>query len=352
MISVFVYFRVVLAYCLEVMTSDMHAERERDIRCMKKPPTSSQCGTFIHYLKQAEEERTVKLDRQAYKDWVDGVRQRWKSLSLEERTRTLNQVRADHCSKQSPDEPMPVRTCGPGIYKTVVSEYGDNHSPVKACYVDAAIRRALQISTDSRAPGFTAFAAHFRQPFVESAWVEDKGDIKADETFEYTLPCPLAHPGICAQRDAHYMPAIFTAAKRCRAYLLPRRRGSPYDLWSIHPDGTPGEVVYFTLSHSRHSNPRICILALADSSEAGVFTLRETASLDVHWVMDIILGGECFLRAGNTNIILCCCALVVDNTLFFPGGHQFLIDMQTRDESFAQPVILYPPDGKAKLRRD
>ena len=90
-----------------------------------------------------------------------------------------------------------------------------------------------------------------------------QGAIPEQKRFVCTLPCPLAHPGICAKRDAAVLPDVHGAVKVLRARLAKCDRASAHCLQASGADGVPLHTVYFGLAHFRASRPRVALLANA-----------------------------------------------------------------------------------------
>eukprot|EP00973_Karenia_brevis_P093849 12419389-Karenia_brevis.AAC.1 len=126
-----------------------------------------------------------------------------------------------------------------------------------ACHVESAVKADAGIEAGAPMPGISSFGASFRDRQLAECFVSDEGDIKQDDTFEYVMPCCLAHPRLCATRDADILAPV-KAANKALQHKLACLPGGTFFLLGSQDQAEP---VPLMLSHFRCSNPRVALFA-------------------------------------------------------------------------------------------
>ena len=86
-------------------------------------------------------------------------------------------------------------------------------------------------------PGLYNYSDKLRQHLLSSLIVKDDGAIPAKKKYSYTLPCGLAHPGICATRHAWCLPQVKAATKSISAQLCSWAQGG---FWKMRAQSESG----------------------------------------------------------------------------------------------------------------
>ena len=85
---------------------------------------------------------------------------------------------------------------------------------------------------------------------------QDNDDIGENEVVMYDLQCPIAHPLVCATRDAHCYDDLMTAMTSVRKVMASCHRGSWHKFTVNRVAGDGGIVIhsddiYVALAHFR-----------------------------------------------------------------------------------------------------
>ena len=134
-----------------------------------------------------------------------------------------------------------------------------------------------------------------RKSFTQGTVVHDSQAIPDDQSFDYVLPCGIAHPQLCAHRDAAFLRSARDCAKNLRYYLESRARGSHHSLVATRSDGST-EIRHFVLAHYRGAGPRLALLVEAipgQGAEMNVLGLDQTCG-DWNYMHDITFVGLAF----------------------------------------------------------
>ena len=96
--------------------------------------------------------------------------------------------------------------------RTVVHAIGDELQPLPATVLER-VARDLADKHGSVEPGLHAYAAKLRAEQRGKMYVPDRKDIPRDRSFDYYVPCSLAHPELCAQKEPHLVTACIQITK-------------------------------------------------------------------------------------------------------------------------------------------
>jgi hypothetical protein len=230
------------------------------------------------------------------------------------------------------------------IYNNVVKMMGDQRTPFQTAFFEMCIKKGMEIPDDEATPCFSSYERYFREQQLQKLFVEDVGDIGSDEEFEYTVPCGVAHPHICATRDREYIANIHEAAKELRKFLGKSKVGSGHCVWLTRAgqdgDVEESEKVHFWLSHFRGGGPKIAVLALATLNDDYVLEARSTKRLDDFvWNLDITLCGRYFVDLQSNEIELWHKPLLFDSSVFFPEGHMRKLDSRHYQETVVSKIF-------------
>ena len=110
--------------------------------------------------------------------------------------------------------------------------------------------------------GFTKYSGVFRKGAQKRMLVRDDNSIDPARKFSYTLPCPLAHPGICAASDADFLPMLKDTVKQAYMWLLQQPRASFHHVRVIgsgddDDDHIDHRTAWMMLCHTRQANPKV-----------------------------------------------------------------------------------------------
>ena len=152
----------------------------------------------------------------------------------------------------SPD-PLPRP---PTAVESVITECGDKRTPLRTDVFAKEICKKCGVPEHSIV-GFTKYSEIYRAEAQKRMLILDDDAIPPATKFSYTLPCPLAHPGLCAARDKDRLPVLHAIVKQAFLYLLTRLAGHFYHIRSIGSGPTAEhKVAWLMLSYSRLANPK------------------------------------------------------------------------------------------------
>ena len=205
---------------------------------------------------------------------------------------------------------------------------------------------------DGRMPTFYTYAEGLRDCQAEKLFVQDKLDIPASEEFSYTMHCPLAHPGLCSEKDAAHLPTIHVATRSLRRLIKHMPQASAFCLWSVGADDRILHTEYFLLSHFRGSGPCVGVLAEATRTLNGYLEVRQTCVGGFQDTLDISLVGRFFLHTPTHDFSLYCGELPEDTSICNPCGHKVLVDWDAfrNDPSSCHCIFPTPPRPKKEKK--
>ena len=305
------------------------------IRAAKPAKSPKQCGTFIQFKNEADAVRKkgkVRFTREQYKRWEAALAVKWAQQSTTDRDMVLQNVRSNYSKKRAIEESDTPLVRDPGVYTTLVSACGDKSNPFCIDWYKHTLQHIMGLPDDAPTPAFTTFEQKVRKLQTDQIWQSDVGAIGADEHFSYTVPCPLAHPSICAYRDRQYMKDIHKSVKCLRAHLKEYPRGSIHCLWSKCADGTVVERLKFLLCHYHGSSPKIaltCPLVVSHSLQNNfILEMARNSRSICNWEFDITMVGQMFRQVGHCDFSLFYAELKRDRSVVCPRGDVVLLDRQ------------------------
>ena len=94
------------------------------------------------------------------------------------------------------------------LQKTCLQDIGNTRAPYSEEAFSKRIAKKLSLGEGARMAGFSRYASAFRDDQLKDLFIRDDGAIPKDRKFQYHYPCPIAFPGLCAQRDAALLRVI------------------------------------------------------------------------------------------------------------------------------------------------
>jgi hypothetical protein len=235
------------------------------IRATKRARVSKPAGSFLAYKQQMDSQRLasgIHLGVFEYRTWLASLGETFSSMPDEERQAFQDEVQRTHSRKQAEADEDPVDSIpvDVGVLKTFVETEGDDSLPLKVDAFKRAVFEHLGKQGEGPEPGFTRYAEAMREKHVGRLFVTDDGAIPATDTFDYRLPCSLAHAGVCVTRDAEHMEVIYAIANATRRHLRSFKDGSPHRFFYVDDVGVT-HTTYAVVAHQRGSKPPLAILA-------------------------------------------------------------------------------------------
>ncbi|CAK0899303.1 unnamed protein product [Prorocentrum cordatum] len=242
---------------------------------------------FVHWMSVQHAKRRADPGLAGdYAAWKAEKLQEWHGLPDVRKTEEKLKAEARHSEAQAREEDSQddgiaghgrhVRDYG--IYGTVLDNVGDLRQPYQG--------------NPKHLPGFTSYAADVRQMQADMLFPEDE--------FIYDLPCPLAHPGLCATKDRWCYKQVVETAKRLTDYFSGHRRGSFHFIRVLGADGFQVST-WVSLSHV-HGSPKYVLLATGtmDASTRVVSLDHRDAAL--HFMMGTSFLAKLYRMAGEARM--------------------------------------------------
>ncbi len=128
-----------------------------------------------------------------------------------------------------------------------------------------------------------------------NAFISDTGDIDPGESFEYYVPCPIAHPEICATKDVERLPVLKAIAKGLRKQLTKYSCGNFFYLRFV---GDTFDIpVWLCAGYMRFSNPAVGMLLPAAIDVPTRLVALDTTSGAEEMLVDITFFGRILDRS-------------------------------------------------------
>ena len=118
-----------------------------------------------------------------------------------------------------------------------------------------------------------------------------------EDKFQYYVPCPLAHPGLCATKHCEYFDDIKQCCKSMQRMLATRRVGTFLCL-RIVGDGVHQEA-FVCFSHYRGGGPKLAILSTSSLCEDTGFLSIDRGGSMCNQMVDASLIGTLLVAAGG-----------------------------------------------------
>ena len=184
--------------------------------------------------------------------------------------------------------------------KSVLEAVGSKRSPMVVSSFLSEVNKFLGLP-ESTLSGFARYEAVMRNSFRQKAVQQDDGKIPEDRIFDYYVPCPIAHPTICATKHAHIVRTLRKVAQRIRWYSESKVVGTYYTFFYHFSDGRT-DSSHVQLGHYRGSGPKVTIF-IECTCEEGIF---RRVQFNGEWkhVMDITHVSQFFFKAGSAGLSL------------------------------------------------
>ena len=226
---------------------------------------------------------------------------------------------------------------------------GDENKPFKEEFFDLVVRRALNMDADCKPPGLYRLETIFREPQIDNVFIRDEQAIEESEEFSYTMPCPVAHPGLCAEEDAEFLPFIRAATNILRSVIVRWPPTSVGMLWTSG-EGVAHSEKFFSKSHFRHAGPKVALLTKCDMFADGSVELRSGDDGFVDCV-DLSLVGEFFQETRSVDFRLYVGRLNLDDAFFCTNGAKRRIRLVEGDGFDIVPTMLHPVQKPVTAKR-
>ena len=202
------------------------------LQCRRQERGPGQCGIFVKYFRKLDSERkeqNIQLKRPEWEAFRESCRIDFKNMDENDprMQALLQEVQADYQAQvveaeaaagaetAAAAEDVAVPKAQQKHTRTFIDAVGDENSPLTEVsfariardFASAPCRRGSDV------PGFTSYGDPLRALQRESIFVPDRNAIPKNRTFQYYIPCPLAHPELCATTDAHLVAACVPTAK-------------------------------------------------------------------------------------------------------------------------------------------
>jgi len=330
---------------------------------------SRPASSFVNYRNKRDAIRKASgldMNRAEYDQWLAQVVIDYGHLSAAELA--LERVEAEQSfdskviAEEDQDE---IVGALPSVLRTFVSDIGSKSAPFPPEVFGRIVRgiatEHLGRDPAGRDPGLSAYSGILRDKAGSQIFVDDVGDVPEHKEFSYTLPCTLAHPGLCATKDAELLARLGYkgVSKELHSGICKIACGTFFaaEFTSISvkdefASDTVTRLAWFGLSHVRGSGPRVMMVSSAkrtdniveltfpdqccDDMQAITFLAREWRRLACHEVMirvrvlaaPIDPGKEC---GSPAQVVLC------DEweSKFLTGASDLA-------------VVVFPPQAKAK----
>ena len=161
--------------------------------------------------------------------------------------------------------------------RTVLDAVGKAASPFPAEAFERIVRN-VSGQLCGPAPGLSAYSSQLREEQAGRVFFADNGAVPKNEEFEYYLPCPLKHPGLCRTDHANILPQLRSAALAMFDGFRTHPPGTFFEIRftesQVGPDGALLENSstwpdYVSSAYSRGANPRMLMLSRVESISGG-----------------------------------------------------------------------------------
>ena len=221
------------------------------------------------------------MNRQEWQQWRAQTLKDFEALPEDRKDKEAAEAILKHSqlhADESSGEESGVERAGKSneAIETVLDAVGNDVSsfPAKAF---ERIARKVSGQKSGPAPGLSAYSSQLRAEQAQRVFVPNTGAVPKDEEFEYYLPCPLKHPGLCRKDDANILPHLRSAAL---AMFDGFRTFPPGTFFVIrftesHKDPEGAEIEkswddYVSSAYSRGANPRMLMVCRVQSIDEGI----------------------------------------------------------------------------------
>ena len=148
----------------------------------------------------------------------------------------------------------PSSSTASSFVRTVLERSGNVKTPLDPDIFEQHICNSCGID---KVGGFFKYEQQMRKTNLDRMFHKDKGDIPAAKKFVVRVPCPLAHPELCADTHSHILPSIQKTARSLRNFLKGAPTGSVHCLRFVGPG--QDVIAFFAISYKRGSQPAVSI---------------------------------------------------------------------------------------------
>lgn len=238
------------------------------LRCFQKARRSKPRGGFVNWMMKEEMERKkqgVMLSREEYRRWQKQKAAQWNELPMVRQALEVAEALAAHTSRELDEGDVESINDSEDerrqrALRCFVDVVGNDRTPFSSAAFEEQIRKQCGLSVDQPCPGFSRYGPMLRDRQLEGIFIADAGSIPKSERFEYCLPCPQAHPGLCAEADKDVLAVAKACDKALHTAMASQKPGS-----FVHLRMCAGVAwqrgTWVCFSHTRGSGPKLTIYA-------------------------------------------------------------------------------------------
>ena len=271
------------------------------LKCAKKLKASKPASPWVHWIRGEEERRKdagMRLDKKEYVAWRRDKVAEWHRMGEASKRVQRDAAVLDFYKKHiASSDGLPDPVQHKPLLDTFLDATGDRKTPLTESAFSAVVRRELGLDESQQEPGFTAYVETLRQKQLDTCFIKDRNDIAPSEVFTEALPCPIAHPGLCVQRDAWCMSQARDCAKSVYEYLLPFEANSWWCFRIVHEGGGVKQL-FAKFCHERNGGPALDIFCVAHAIEHNSFEMG-TQHGKHFYMIGITLVGKMFQMCGR-----------------------------------------------------
>ena len=234
------------------------------LRCVAGKMSTKPAGSFVHWVAKEHATKPEGQTKAEYREWMTSKSEEFQGLSG---LRKGLQVQGSRCAflrKKTDQENSPASLPRPpAAVQSVIAQIGDERTPIRTDVFVKEIRKKCGVpERQDRVVGFTKYSGVFREGAQKRMLVRDDNSIDPARKFSYKLPCPLAHPGMCATLDKDFLPMLHGIVKQAYMWLLQQPRASFHHVRVIgsgddDDDHVDHRTAWMMLCHTRQANPKV-----------------------------------------------------------------------------------------------
>lgn len=160
-------------------------------------------GSYVNWMMKEEAARArdgIQLNKAQYRWWQKRKAEEFQALQEDEKAFHLQEAKTVAAAKPQQEadyvaeaelrdeaaDKFKLRMC--------MDEVGNKRSPLSPAAFKACVRQKLGFDQNGPFPGFTRYEPDFRSQQKQGLFCKEQSSIGHEEVFDYTLPCPVAHP--------------------------------------------------------------------------------------------------------------------------------------------------------------
>ena len=155
----------------------------------------------------------------------------------------------------------------------MIEAVGDNLTP----FTPGAFLRTVGAREDGSEPGFMSYKDTLRASQRDSIFVNDTDQVPKGAKIRYYVPCPLAHPGLCASRDGEALSKAKICADSLRSHLSHLQIGAFFCARFSTSNRVRDE--WFASAYRRGAGPRMQMLTRSELYDNSRLRLRIVADV-------------------------------------------------------------------------